>query len=123
MNIGFIGLGVMGFPMAGHLHKSKHNVAVFNRSSNKVEKWIKDYEGKAFKNIEDIAQFSDVIILCITKDQDVKEVLIKNQDFLIVMHHESFSQAVVPSGASRRYTSGGRRTAKLLERGGKTSCW
>ena len=81
MNIGFIGLGVMGFPMAGHLHKSKHNVAVFNRSSNKVEKWIKDYEGKAFKNIEDIAQFSDVIILCITKDQDVKEVLIKNQDF------------------------------------------
>lgn len=81
MNIGFIGLGVMGFPMAGHLHKSKHNVAVFNRSLNKVEKWIKDYEGKAFKNIEDIAQFSDVIILCITKDQDVKEVLIKNQDF------------------------------------------
>ncbi len=81
MNIGFIGLGVMGFPMAGHLHKSKHNVAVFNRSSNKVEQWIKDYEGKAFKNIEDIAQFSDVIILCITKDQDVKEVLIKNQDF------------------------------------------
>ena len=81
MNIGFIGLGVMGFPMAGHLQKSKHNVAVFNRSSNKVEKWIKDYEGKAFKNIEDIAQFSDVIILCITKDQDVKEVLIKNQDF------------------------------------------
>jgi len=57
MNIGFIGLGVMGFPMAGHLHKSKHNVAVFNRSLNKVEKWIKDYEGKAFKNIEDIAQF------------------------------------------------------------------
>ena len=45
MNIGFIGLGVMGFPMAGHLHKSKHNVAVFNRSLNKVEKWIKDYEG------------------------------------------------------------------------------
>ena len=46
MNIGFIGLGVMGFPMAGHLHKSKHNVAVFNRSLNKVEKWIKDYEAR-----------------------------------------------------------------------------
>ena len=38
MNIGFIGLGVMGFPMAGHLNNSKHSVAVFNRSSNKVEK-------------------------------------------------------------------------------------
>ena len=44
--LAFIGLGVMGFPMAGHLAKAGHNVTVFNRNSEKAQKWCSEYTGK-----------------------------------------------------------------------------
>ena len=75
MKVGFIGLGVMGFPMAGHLHSSEHDLRVFNRSEEKSIKWIESYGGKSLKDLKDVAEFSDVIILCIGKDDDVRNVL------------------------------------------------
>ena len=75
MKVGFIGLGVMGFPMAGHLHSSEHDLRVFNRSEEKSIKWIESFGGKSLKNLKDVAEFSDVIILCIGKDDDVRNVL------------------------------------------------
>ena len=45
-NLAFIGLGVMGFPMAGHLAKAGHNLTVFNRTSDKAKKWCSEYSGK-----------------------------------------------------------------------------
>ena len=75
MKVGFIGLGVMGFPMASHLQSSKHDLIVFNRSEKKSIKWIESFGGKSLKNLEDVAQFSDVIILCIGKDNDVRNVI------------------------------------------------
>jgi 3-hydroxyisobutyrate dehydrogenase-like beta-hydroxyacid dehydrogenase len=75
MKVGFIGLGVMGFPMAGHLQSSGHDLRVFNRSEEKSIKWIEFFGGKSLKNVKDIAEFSDVIILCIGKDNDVKNVI------------------------------------------------
>ena len=45
-NVAFIGLGVMGYPMAGYISKGGHNVTVFNRTKSKAEKWIKEYKGK-----------------------------------------------------------------------------
>ena len=44
-NVAFIGLGVMGYPMAGYISKGGHNVTVFNRTKSKAEKWIKEYNG------------------------------------------------------------------------------
>ena len=44
-NVTFIGLGVMGFPMAGHLKKNNFNVTVFNRTTSKADSWIKEYQG------------------------------------------------------------------------------
>ena len=44
-NVAFIGLGVMGYPMAGYISKGGHNVTVFNRTKSKAEKWIKEYKG------------------------------------------------------------------------------
>ncbi len=75
MKVGFIGLGVMGFPMAGHLQSSIHDLIVFNRSEEKSVKWIESFGGKSLKNLEDVAESSDVIILCIGKDDDVRNVI------------------------------------------------
>ncbi|MDC3113353.1 NAD(P)-dependent oxidoreductase [Gammaproteobacteria bacterium] len=75
MKLGFIGLGVMGFPMAGHLQSSIHDLIVFNRSEEKSIKWIESFGGKSLKNLEDVAEYSDVIILCIGKDDDVRNVI------------------------------------------------
>ena len=75
MKVGFIGLGVMGFPMAGHLQSSIHDLIVFNRSEEKCIKWIESFGGKSLKNLEDVAEYSDVIILCIGKDDDVRNVI------------------------------------------------
>ena len=44
-NVAFIGLGVMGYPMAGYISKAGHNVTVYNRTSSKADKWIKEYKG------------------------------------------------------------------------------
>ena len=49
-NVAFIGLGVMGYPMAGYISKAGHNVTVFNRTKSKAEKWIKEYKGKMADN-------------------------------------------------------------------------
>jgi 3-hydroxyisobutyrate dehydrogenase-like beta-hydroxyacid dehydrogenase len=75
MKVGFIGLGIMGFPMAGHLQSSIHDLIVFNRSEEKSIKWIESFGGKSLKNLEDVAESSDVIILCIGKDDDVRNVI------------------------------------------------
>ena len=75
MKVGFIGLGIMGFQMAGHLQASQHDLRVFNRSEEKSIKWIESFEGKSLKSLKDIAEFSDVIILCIGKDNDVRNVI------------------------------------------------
>ena len=45
--VSFIGLGVMGYPMAGYISKAGHDVTVFNRTKNKAEKWVKTYKGQA----------------------------------------------------------------------------
>ena len=62
--VGFIGLGVMGFPMAGHL--SEHNkIAVFNRTKTKSEIWSTKYKGEICSSPAELAKISDVIILCV----------------------------------------------------------
>ena len=72
--IGFIGLGVMGFPMAGHLSK-KYQVSVFNRSIEKTNNWVKKYDGTASDSLKEIALKSEVLILCVGNDDDVRTVI------------------------------------------------
>tara|TARA_B100000945_G_scaffold311536_1_gene304857 strand:- start:878 stop:1744 length:867 start_codon:yes stop_codon:yes gene_type:complete len=72
--IGFIGLGVMGFPMASHL--SKHNqISIFNRTKAKSDNWVNKYNGKICNSIEELAKLSNIVILCIRNDNDVKDVI------------------------------------------------
>tara|TARA_B100000700_G_scaffold317716_1_gene409575 strand:- start:1185 stop:2054 length:870 start_codon:yes stop_codon:yes gene_type:complete len=72
--VSFIGLGVMGYPMAGFISKAGHNVTVFNRTKSKAEKWIKEYKGKLADTPMDAAKESDFIFTCVGNDNDLREV-------------------------------------------------
>ena len=75
-NLAFIGLGVMGFPMAGHLAEAGHSVTVYNRSHDKTKKWSSFYEGKIAKTPADAAEGADFVLCCVGNDDDLREVTI-----------------------------------------------
>ena len=81
-NLAFIGLGVMGYPMAGHLAKAGHKVTVYNRSSNRAEKWCSEYDGQIALTPADAAEGADFVMCCVGNDDDLREVTIgKNGAF------------------------------------------
>ena len=73
-NVSFIGLGNMGYPMAGYISKAGHNVTVFNRTKSKAEKWIGEYKGKMANSPEEAAKESNYIFTCVGNDNDLREV-------------------------------------------------
>ena len=75
-NVAFIGLGVMGFPMAGHLAKAGHSVTVYNRSSDKTNRWCSEYEGQIAATPANAAEGADFIMCCVGNDDDLREVTI-----------------------------------------------
>ena len=72
--VSFIGLGVMGYPMAGYISKAGHNVTVYNRTKSKAEKWIKEHKGKLAETPMDAVKESDFIFTCVGNDNDLREV-------------------------------------------------
>ena len=86
--IGFIGLGVMGFPMAGHLSK-QNKISVFNRTKTKSDIWSNTYNGKICNSPAELAKVSDVIILCVGNDNDVREIITGDQGLLDNLKTES----------------------------------
>ncbi len=73
-NVAFIGLGVMGYPMAGYISKGGHNVTVFNRTKSKAEKWINEFKGKIADTPAEAAKDAEYIFTCVGNDNDLKEV-------------------------------------------------
>ncbi len=73
-NVTFIGLGVMGYPMAGYISKGGHNVTVFNRTQSKAEKWVKEFKGKMAKTPAEAAKDAEYIFTCVGNDNDLREV-------------------------------------------------
>jgi len=78
-NVAFIGLGVMGYPMAGYISKGGHNVTVFNRTKSKAEKWIKEYKGKMAETPAEAAKDAEYIFTCVGNDNDLREVTFGDQ--------------------------------------------
>ena len=74
-NVSFIGLGVMGYPMAGHLQNNGYNVTVYNRTTAKAEKWVEDYKGSMAKTPGEASQNSEIIFMCVGRDEDIIEVM------------------------------------------------
>ena len=79
--IGFIGLGVMGYHMAGHLSKN-HELSVFNRSLEKTNNWTKEFNGFKCDTVKDVCQRSDVLILCLCNDKDVRDIIFEKEGAL-----------------------------------------
>ncbi len=73
-NVAFIGLGVMGYPMAGYISKAGHKVTVFNRTSSKADKWITEYKGTKAESPAKAAENADYILTCVGNDNDLREV-------------------------------------------------
>jgi len=73
-NVAFIGLGVMGYPMAGYISKGGHNVTVFNRTKSKAEKWISEYNGKMAETPAEATKNAEYVFTCVGNDNDLREV-------------------------------------------------
>ena len=78
-NVAFIGLGVMGYPMAGYISKAGHNVTVFNRTKSKAEKWLDEYKGKIAESPAEAAKDVEFVFTCVGNDDDLSEVTIGKQ--------------------------------------------
>lgn len=72
--IAFIGLGVMGYPMAGHLARAGHHVVVFNRTTEKAQAWAAEYGGRTAPTPSAAAADADFVLCCVGRDSDVREV-------------------------------------------------
>jgi 3-hydroxyisobutyrate dehydrogenase len=70
----FLGLGVMGYPMARHIAKAGHSMTVYNRTAAKAEKWVKENGGKFALTPKEASKDSDFIFCCVGNDNDLKEV-------------------------------------------------
>ena len=72
--VSFIGLGVMGFPMAGYISKAGHNVTVYNRTGSKADQWISKYKGLKVDTPAKAADGAEYIFTCVGNDNDLREV-------------------------------------------------
>ncbi|WP_417883184.1 NAD(P)-dependent oxidoreductase [Vibrio rumoiensis] len=85
MKVSFIGLGVMGFPMAGHLTQYGFEVSVFNRTHTKALDWANQYQGQAAESVEDCVKEADVVLLCVGNDDDVRSITVSDTGALRFM--------------------------------------
>ncbi len=74
MKLAFLGLGVMGYPMAGHLAKAGHQVTVYNRTAAKAQAWTKEHGGAAKPSPQEAATGAKIVFLCVGNDHDLREV-------------------------------------------------
>ncbi|MEC8308425.1 MAG: NAD(P)-dependent oxidoreductase [Pseudomonadota bacterium] len=74
MKVSFLGLGVMGYPMAGHLAKAGHDVTVYNRTVVKAEKWVAEFGGKAAATPKEAAVGQEIVFACVGNDDDLRSI-------------------------------------------------
>ena len=103
-NILFIGIGNMGFPMAGYLSQ-KHKVTIFNRSKEKQKRWITEYNGEILDDLKSINKDYDFIISCVGNDSDLEEIINHSFDNLqkesVFIDHSTVSPETVIKLAKR----------------------
>ncbi len=84
-NVAFLGLGVMGFPMAGWLSRSGCNVTVFNRTQEKAELWCREYQGEMAATAVEAAAGAEAVFTCLGDDPDLREVVLATDGVLQAM--------------------------------------
>jgi 3-hydroxyisobutyrate dehydrogenase-like beta-hydroxyacid dehydrogenase len=80
--VAFIGLGVMGYPMAGHLQKAGFDVCVYNRTTAKAEQWVKEFGGCLAKTPKEAAEGCEIVFSCVGNDNDVRQVVLGENGIL-----------------------------------------
>ncbi len=75
-SVAFIGLGVMGYPMAGHIATAGHDVTVYNRTTAKAEQWAKQYDGRFKSTPADAAKDCEFVFACVGNDDDLRKITI-----------------------------------------------
>ncbi|HEY9216658.1 MAG TPA: NAD(P)-dependent oxidoreductase [Phenylobacterium sp.] len=110
MKAAFVGLGVMGFPMAGHLAKAGHALTVFNRSPDKARRWTEQHGGRSAPTIAEAAEDAEVLLLCVGRDDDVRQVVQAALPALrpgaVIVDHTTTSAKVAREMAELAATSG-----------------
>ncbi|MEZ5511105.1 MAG: NAD(P)-dependent oxidoreductase [Gammaproteobacteria bacterium] len=87
MKVAFIGLGVMGFPMAGHLANAGHQLTVYNRTASKAAKWLDAHPGhQSASTPAECARGADIVITCVGNDADLEEVILGSHGAAHTMH-------------------------------------
>jgi 3-hydroxyisobutyrate dehydrogenase-like beta-hydroxyacid dehydrogenase len=101
MQIAFIGLGVMGFPMAAYLKTAGHEVTVFNRSTKKADEWCDKYGGSRADTPAAAAKNAEIVFSCVGNDDDVRQVILEENGILrgitdggIIVDHTTASAIV-----------------------------
>jgi len=113
MKITFLGLGVMGFPMAGHLANFGHEVTVYNRTKSKAIKWLENFKGNVAETPKLASVNADIIISCVGNDNDLKEItLAKDGAFQSINKNATFvDHSTVSASVTRELY----RLAKIKE--------
>jgi len=124
-NILFIGLGNMGYPMAGHLAEAGHQVTVFNRTVGRSELWISEFSGQKLTEFSQLPTQLDAVFLCVGRDEDVQNILIGEQKLLsklpqhcLIVDHTTTSASLSQS-IGRHCASLGLRFADAPVSGGQ----
>ncbi len=99
--LAFLGLGVMGYPMAGHLQAAGHDVTVYNRTGAKAEKWVAEHGGQAASTPAQATSGADMVLACVGNDDDLRSVCLGDDgafagmdDGSIFVDHTTVSAAV-----------------------------
>lgn len=118
MTVAFIGLGVMGFPMAGYLAKNGLDVRVYNRTAAKAASWVKENGGTACATPKEAAEGADVVFACVGNDDDLRSVVLGDegafagmQSGTLFVDHTTASAAV----ARELYAEGGQQGIEFLD--------
>ena len=86
-SVAFIGLGVMGYPMAGHLARAGHRVSVYNRTRSRAEQWSAEFAGRIAETPAEAASDAEVVFTCVGNDDDVRAVVTANDGAFAGLKH------------------------------------
>ncbi|MFZ2290692.1 MAG: NAD(P)-dependent oxidoreductase [Halopseudomonas yangmingensis] len=81
-NVAFVGLGVMGYPMAAHLSRAGHQLSVYNRTASRARQWVEAHGGRAFSTPAEAAAGQDLVMICVGNDDDLRQVVSGEQGVL-----------------------------------------
>ena len=111
--VSFIGLGVMGFPMARHLQESGYSTTVYNRTESKAEDWVSKYGGSMASTPAAAVEDSEIVFMCVGNDEDVRSVVFGDTGVLagmnsgsVLVDHTTASATVAKEIAEVAYEQG-----------------